>query len=324
MWFNSVDFLWFILLVLPVYYCLGALRVGRSLPRVLFLLASSYYFYMCWNPVFIVLIVASTLLDYFCGLGFIKWPVSRHKLLVGISVFGNLGMLFFFKYGRFFWQNVQAVATTIGYDVPAYPASLEFALPAGISFYTFQTMSYVLDLYHGKLKPERSFFRFATFVAYFPQLVAGPIERARHLIGEIKHSVIRALPVEPIGAVQQIAYGLFKKVALADSIGIMINPIFANPGQHSGSQILMASILFSFQIYGDFSGYSDIAIGVSKLFGIRISTNFLFPYFATNITKFWQTWHISLSSWLRDYLYIPLGGNRKGRNRTYVNLMVTM
>ena len=324
MWFNSVDFLWFILLVLPVYYCLGAIRAGRELPRVLFLLASSYFFYMCWNPAYILLIVGSTLLDYFCGLGFLKWPRDRYKLLVALSVCGNLGILAFFKYGRFFWQNVQAVGAAIGSDVPVYPASLEFALPAGISFYTFQTMSYVIDLYRGKLKPERSFWRFALFVAYFPQLVAGPIERASHLIGEIKHAMTKARPVDQMGAVQQIAYGLFKKVALADSIGMLINPIFANPGQYSGAQILTASILFSFQIYGDFSGYSDIAIGVAKLFGIRISTNFFFPYFSTNITSFWRTWHISLSSWLKDYLYIPLGGNRKGRTRTYVNLLVTM
>ena len=324
MWFNSIDFLCFILIVLPLYYALGAIRRGRGLPRVLFLLISSYFFYMYWNPWFIILIVVSTVLDYFCGLGFLTWPKAKHKTLVTISMCGNLGILFFFKYGHFFWLNIQAAGTAFGFDVPDYPKSLDFVLPVGISFYTFQTMSYTIDLYRGKMKPERSFWRFALFVAYFPQLVAGPIEKARHLIDEIKQGVERGRPVDMMGAVQQICFGLFKKVALADSIGMLINPIFANPQQYSGWQILTAAIFFSFQIYGDFSGYSDIAIGVAKLFGIRISTNFFFPYFTTNITRFWQTWHISLSSWLKEYLYIPLGGNRKGFVRMYGNLLTTM
>ncbi|MHC4417885.1 MAG: MBOAT family O-acyltransferase [Planctomycetota bacterium] len=324
MWFNSIDFLWFILIVLPIYYALGAIRRGRGLPRVLFLLVASYFFYMYWNPVYILLIVASTVLDYFCGLGFLRWPKDKHRLLVTFSVCGNLGILAFFKYGRFFYQNAQALGAVFGWELPPYPSEWDFALPVGISFYTFQTMSYTIDLYRGKTTVETSFWRFALFVAYFPQLVAGPIERARHLIGEIKRGVTRARPVDTMGAIQQISYGLFKKVAVADSIGILINPIFANPDQYSGAHILTACILFSFQIYGDFSGYSDIAIGIAKLFGIRISTNFFFPYFTTNITRFWRTWHMSLSSWLKEYLYITLGGNRKGRIRTYANLLTTM
>jgi len=324
MWFNSIDFLWFILIVLPIYYALGAIRTGRGLPRVLFLLVSSYFFYMYWNPVYILLIVASTVLDYLCGLGFLKWPKDRHKWLVALSVCGNLGILGFFKYGRFFYQNARIVSTSLGFELPPYPEGWDFVLPVGISFYTFQTMSYTIDLYRGKAEVERSFWRFALFVAYFPQLVAGPIERAHHLIGEIKRGVTIGRPIDVMGAVQQITYGLFKKVAVADSIGMLIDPIFANPDQYSGVQILTASILFSFQIYGDFSGYTDIAIGVSKLFGIRICTNFFFPYFTTNIRSFWRTWHISLSSWLKDYLYIPLGGSRKGRIRAYANLFATM
>jgi len=324
MWFNSIDFFWFILIVLPIYYALGAIRSGKGMPRILFLLVASYFFYMYWNPIYIVLIVASTVLDYYCGLGFLKWPKEKHKLLVTISMVGNLGILAFFKYGQFFYQNIQALGFTLGWDIPVYPKEWEFVLPVGISFYTFQTMSYTIDLYRGKTKVETNFWRFALFVAYFPQLVAGPIEKARHLLGEIKKGVVLARPVDPMGAAQQITYGLFKKVALADNIGILINPIFANPDQYSGLQLLMASLLFSFQIYGDFSGYSDIAIGIAKLFGIRISTNFFFPYFTTNITRFWRTWHMSLSSWLKEYLYITLGGNRKGRIRTYANLLVTM
>ena len=324
MWFNSIDFLVFILIVLPVYYALGAIRSGRSLPRVLFLLVASYFFYMCWHPAYIFLIVASTLLDYFCGLGFLKWPKSRHKWLVTFSVCGNLGILAFFKYGHFFYHNVQTLGAALGWELPPYPSGWDFALPVGISFYTFQTMSYTIDLYRGKTPVETSFWRFALFVSYFPQLVAGPIERARHLIGEIKRGVSTARPIDTMGALQQISYGLFKKVAVADSIGILINPIFANPDRYSAAHILTASVLFSFQIYGDFSGYSDIAIGISKLFGIRISTNFFFPYFTTNITRFWRTWHMSLSSWLREYLYITLGGNRRGWIRTYANLLITM
>jgi len=324
MWFNSIDFLWFIILVLPIYYILGAIRKGQGLPRVLFLLVASYFFYMYWNPVYIVLIVGSTLLDYFCGLGFLKWKKDKHKWLVVISVCGNLGILAFFKYGKFFYQNARVVAASLGFEPPPYPEGWDFVLPVGISFYTFQTMSYTIDLYRGKTTVEKSFWRFALFVSYFPQLVAGPIEKARHLIGEIKKSMVSAHPVDTLGAFQQISYGLFKKVALADSIGMLINPVFANPAQYSGMQILMATVLFSFQIYGDFSGYSDIAIGIAKLFGIRISTNFFFPYFTTNVARFWRTWHMSLSSWLKEYLYITLGGNRKGWIRTYANVMVTM
>jgi D-alanyl-lipoteichoic acid acyltransferase DltB (MBOAT superfamily) len=324
MWFNSIDFLWFILIVLPIYYALGAIRAGRGLPRVLFLLVSSYFFYMYWNPFYILLIVASTVLDYFCGLAFLKWPKNRHKWLVTFSMCGNLGILAFFKYGRFIYQNIRTLGAALGQELPPYPEGWDFVLPVGISFYTFQTMSYTIDLYRGKAQVERSFWRYALFLAYFPQLVAGPIERARHLLGEIRHGMDRGRPVDPMGAVQQITYGLFKKVALADSIGMLINPIFADPQQYSGPQILAASVLFSFQIYGDFSGYSDIAIGIAKLFGIRISTNFFFPYFTTNITRFWRTWHISLSTWLKEYLYITLGGNRKGLIRTYANVMVTM
>ena len=324
MWFNSIDFFWFMLIVLPIYYALGAIRTGKGMPRVLFLLVSSYFFYMYWNPAFIILIVGSTVLDYFCGLGFLKWPKRKHKLLVTISMVGNLGILAFFKYGKFFYQSVASLSMSAGWELPPYPESLSFLLPVGISFYTFQTMSYTIDLYRGKTEVEKNFWRFALFVAYFPQLVAGPIEKARHLIGEIKHGVARARPVDPMGAIQQITYGLFKKVALADSIGMLINPIFENPEQYSGGQIFTAAIFFSFQIYGDFSGYSDMAIGIAKLFGIRISTNFFFPYFTTNITRFWRTWHMSLSSWLKEYLYITLGGNQKGRIRTYANLLVTM
>ncbi len=323
MWFNSKDFLCFILMVLPVFYLLGAFRAGREMPRLLFLTAASYFFYMYWNPAFIVLIVLSTVVDYFCGLLFLSWPEGRRGRIIAISAISNLGILAFFKYGKFLYTSLSPLCGAIGLALPAFPEAMDFQVPLGISFYTFQTMSYTIDIYRGKVSVEKNFLRFALFVAYFPQLVAGPIEKARSLLPQLR----RFRPTRQIdvsGAVQKIAYGLFKKIAVADSIALAIDPVFAAPGDYGGSAVLAATVLFSFQIYCDFSGYTDIAIGVARLFGIRLSMNFFFPYFATNIRRFWQRWHMSLSSWLREYLYIPLGGNRKGRGRTYVNLMATM
>ncbi|MFC1453329.1 MBOAT family O-acyltransferase, partial [Verrucomicrobiota bacterium] len=324
MWFNSIDFLLFILLVLPVFYALGAFPALKGRARTLFLLAASYYFYMYWNPIFVVLILATTTINYACGLALETWPRRMRRWLVAFSAAGSLGILGYFKYGKFLYGTLGRGMDCVGVDLPPFPEALGFALPVGISFYTFQSMSYTIDLYRGRIRAERDFCRFALFVAYFPQLVAGPIEKAHHLLGEIRRGVTRGRPVDVMGAIQQISYGLFKKVAIADSIAIVVDPVFSRPADYGGLHILMAAVLFSFQIYCDFSGYSDIGIGISKLFGIRISTNFFFPYFATNITRFWRTWHISLSSWLKDYLYIPLGGNRKGTARQYANLMTTM
>jgi len=323
-WFNSTEFGCFILVVFPLFYALGALPSRTGTPRIVFLLVASYFFYMYWNPVYVLLLIASTVIDYACGLAFLKWPREKRKKLVWISATANLGILAFFKYGKFLYGSVQGAMAHAGIALPDYPATWAFALPVGISFYTFQSMSYTIDLYREKTRVETSFLRFALFVSFFPQLVAGPIEKARHLLREIKDGVPRARPIDAMGAIQQITYGLFKKVAIADSLAVVINPVFASPESYSGALVLTATIFFSFQIYCDFSGYSDIAIGIAKLFGIRISTNFFFPYFATNITQFWRTWHISLSSWLKEYVYFTLGGNRKSRIRTYVNLLVTM
>lgn len=323
MWFNSIDFLGFCLIVYPIFYALWAFKQGKGMPRVLFLLAASYFFYMYWNPVYIILLVISTLLDFYCGLLFLKWPREKHRRIVWISVVGGLLILGMFKYAHFAYVNAAWLLRLAGVELPPWRNDWGFTLPPGISFYTFQTMSYTLDIYRGKAVPEKSFWRFALFVTYFPQLVAGPIEKARDLLVQMR-DMSRHRPFDVLVALQLIAYGLFKKVAVADSLAAMINPVFAAPGDCSGAMVLTAAVFFSFQIYCDFSGYTDIAMGLARLMGIRLTLNFFFPYFTKNIREFWRCWHITLTSWLKEFLYIPLGGNRHGKVRTYVNLMATM
>ena len=323
MWFNSIDFLCFMAVVLPVFYALGALRRRAAMPRVVFLVAASCFFYMYWHPAYIILIVLSTVLDYCCGLLFLRVPRERQRWIIAISATGNLLILGFFKYGRFLWANLTAAASAAGMDLPGWPEGWDFRLPVGISFYTFQTMSYTIDIYRGKADVETNFFRFALFVTFFAQLVAGPIEKARDLLVQFQ-DLSESRPIDVSGAVQQITYGLFKKVAVADTLAVLADRVFAAPGEHSGPMVATAAVFFAFQIYCDFSGYTDIAIGVAKLFGVRLSMNFFFPYLCTDIRTFWRRWHISLSSWLREYLYISLGGNRRGAARTYANLMTTM
>lgn len=323
MWFNSIDFFYFMLAVLPLFFVIGAIRSKSGMPRIIFLIVVSCIFYMWWNPPYIILLFISMIWDYTCGLLFLRWPRARHRLIVAISVTGSLTILTIFKYGRLFYTTACALLAHFGVNLPEWRPEWGFVLPAGLSFYTFRTMSYCIDIYRGKAQTEKSFPRFALFVSFFPQLVAGPIGKARDLLPQyqdLRHN----RPVDVQNAVQQMAYGLFKKVAVADSLAMLINPIFKNPHAHSGAMLLTAAIFFSVQIYCDFSGYTDMAIGVAKLFGINLSLNFLFPYFATSVRDFWRKWHISLSTWLREYLYISLGGNRKGNVRTYFNLMITM
>ncbi|MEZ4988771.1 MAG: MBOAT family O-acyltransferase [Saprospiraceae bacterium] len=275
---------------------------------------ASYIFYGWWDWRFLFLILISTLIDFFVGLQLSRAKEEkRRKLLLGISLGANLGMLGFFKYYNFFIDNFVAGFSFFGFDIT--PTHLDIILPVGISFYTFQTLSYTIDVYKRQIEPTTDFIAFAAFVSYFPQLVAGPIERASNLLPQInsKRTFDYSLAME---GVFQILWGLFKKVLIADNCAPIVNNIFAS--DHSGGSLLVLGIvLFAFQIYGDFSGYSDIAIGVSKLFGIRLMTNFRFPYFSRNIGEFWRRWHISLSTWFRDYLYIPLGGSRKG---TYLGI----
>jgi alginate O-acetyltransferase complex protein AlgI len=323
MWFNSLDFLVFMLAVLPVFYLLGLIRSGQGTPRIVFLVAASCLFYMWWNPLYIILLFISMALDYTYGLLFQKFPKSKWRLLVAVSVIGSLTILSIFKYGKLFYVTATPLLAYLGIHIPTWREEWTFVLPAGVSFYTFQTMSYCIDIYRGKAETESSFYRFALFVTFFPQLVAGPIGKARDLLPQYR-DMSRNRPIDLTGAVEQIAAGLFKKVAVADTLAMLIEPIFRNPGNYSGGMVLTACIFFSIQIYCDFSGYTDIAIGIAKLFGVQLSLNFFFPYFTKNIQDFWRCWHISLSSWLREYLYISLGGNRKGKVRTYINLMITM
>ncbi len=316
MLFNSWIFFFFLLLVLPVYYCLS-----RRAQNV-WLLAASYIFYGWWDWRFLGLIFISTLVDYVCGLLIDRQPDKpRQRKYVWISCATNLGILGVFKYYDFFVHSMVNLLSQIGFH-PNLPF-LEVILPVGISFYTFQTLSYTIDIYRGKLKPCRDFLDFSLFVAFYPQLVAGPIERARHLIPQIQTTRIVNSQDFPEGC-HLILLGLFKKVAIADTIAPQVDLIFTDPSTQSTSALIGGVYLFAIQIYGDFSGYSDIARGLSKLHGFDLMENFNQPYFARSITEFWRRWHISLSTWLRDYLYIPLGGNRCGKRRMYLNLMITM
>ena len=316
MLFNSYTFALFLPVVLVVYYALSHRRQN------LWLLAASYFFYGCWDYRFLSLILISTLVDFAAGFGIHRSPgPGRRKAWLVLSVCVNLGILGFFKYFDFFAESAAEMFRLLGLE--ASSVTLNFVLPVGISFYTFQTMSYTIDIYRGKMKPTRDLVSFALYVAYFPQLVAGPIERAFRLLPQLQRPRRVTADGFSSGSVL-ILIGLFKKLVLADSVAESVDAVFAAPGSASSAVLLRAAYLFAIQIYCDFSGYSDIARGVSRLFGIELMENFNQPYFSTNITEFWRRWHVSLSSWLRDYLYIPLGGNRRGRGRTYANLTTTM
>lgn len=317
--FNSLAFLIFFPVVFSLYWLIPSrfVRVQNIL-----LVIASYVFYAWWDPRFLSLIVFSTAVDYFLGI-YIHKSVDpkKRKVFLLVSLFVNLGLLGFFKYFNFFIDSWVTAWNTLGYTMNY--STLEIILPVGISFYTFQTMSYSIDIYRRELEPTKDFVAFATFVSLFPQLVAGPIERASNLIPQIlvkRHWDYTRFK----DGVLQIAVGFFRKVVVADSIAVIIDGIYNNPEIHNASSITMAIILYSFQIYFDFSGYSDIAIGTAKLLGFDFKRNFNLPYFSSSITEFWRRWHISLSSWLRDYLYIPLGGNRKGTLKQYRNLFITM
>ena len=305
MLFNSLEFLLFLPTVFVLYWFVfkNQLRAQNIL-----LLVASYVFYGWWDWRFLSLIIASTFLDYFVALALQKNDSSlKRKYLLGLSLLGNLGMLGFFKYYNFFLENFIDAFTLFGYSLQAN--SLNIILPVGISFYTFQTMSYTIDIYRRKLEPTRDLIAFGAFVSFFPQLVAGPIERATNLLPQFykKRDFHYDLGVS---GVQQILWGLFKKMVIADNCAEYANLIFNNYQDYNGATLLLGSIFFTFQIYGDFSGYSDIAIGTSKLFGFKLMRNFATPYLSRDIAEFWRRWHISLSTWFRDYLYIPLGGSR--------------
>ena len=316
MLFNSLEFLVFFPVVLAIYYVLST-RAQNA-----WLLVASYVFYGWWDWRFLGLILLSTVVDYFIGRSIAaSHDPSARKRLLAVSITTNLGILGVFKYYGFFVQSFVGVLDAMGFQ--AHVTTLQIILPVGISFYTFQTMSYSFDIYRGRIQPTRNFVNFALFVAFFPQLVAGPIERAHHLLPKLE-AVRRIQWLDIAVGFELILIGFFKKVAVADTLGPIVDARFADPTMSSGADLLITTYLFAFQIYGDFSGYSDIARGVSRFFGVDLMRNFNQPYLSQSITEFWRRWHISLSTWLRDYLYIPLGGNREGTLRTYANLMTTM
>lgn len=316
MLFNSFTFILFFLIVYLLYR-----NLNHRAQNVL-LLIGSYIFYMSWNWKFLSLILLSTVVDYFCGIKVRDSKTdSRKKSYIALSVIINLGVLGFFKYYNFFAENLVALTSMFGW-VPG-DLTLNIILPVGISFYTFQTMSYSIDIYRKEIEPERDPLNFALFVAFFPQLVAGPIERAKSLIPQIQSPRKITSELLQKGA-WMILWGYFLKVFIADNMALIVDNVFAKSGIIPGGEALLGIYAFAFQIFGDFAGYSSIAIGVAALMGFELRTNFLFPYFVTNPQDFWRNWHISLSTWLRDYLYIPLGGNRGGELKLYRNLFLTM
>ncbi|MCL4147772.1 UNVERIFIED_CONTAM: hypothetical protein GTU68_031877 [Idotea baltica] len=307
MLFNSIDFAIFLPLVFILYWFV--FKKNLKLQNFLIVVAS-YVFYGWWDWRFLSLILFSTLVDYSIGrLLLIESNKSKRLVLLWISILVNLGFLGFFKYYNFFLDNFVAVFSFLG--KPIDPQGLNIILPVGISFYTFQTLSYTIDVYKKKLKPTKDFIAFSAFVSFFPQLVAGPIERATNLLPQFYKK--RTFDYnKAVDGLRQILWGLFKKIVIADNCAQYANTIFNNSDEYSGSTLLLGAVFFTFQIYGDFSGYSDIAIGTSRLFGFDLKQNFAFPYFSRDIAEFWRRWHISLSTWFRDYLYIPLGGSRGG------------
>ncbi len=316
MLFNSSQFIIFITIVLSLYYLLPHSR------RNIFLLVVSYIFYAFWNWKFCSLIALSTVVDYFCGKHIAGSDNNvRRRILLIISLVVNLSLLGFFKYYNFFADSFSELFALVGLHFSTH--TLNVILPVGISFYTFQTLSYTLDIYRGLLKPTGNFLTFALYVSFFPQLVAGPIERARNLLPQFERKRVISSKIISQAAIL-ILTGYVKKVLISDQIAGTVEYIFSNWQHLSSLELFKGVVLFSIQIYYDFSGYSDIARGTAKLFGVELMQNFRQPYFAVNIAEFWHRWHISLSTWLRDYLYIPLGGNRRGKIRTYYNLMVTM
>lgn len=305
MLFNSIGFAFFLPIVFLLYWFAtsGKLRLQNIL-----LLTASYFFYACWNWHFLFLLAFSTFLDYSTGLKISQAKnIQSKKIWVWLSISINLGFLGVFKYYNFFAESFAEALALLGFQ--ANPETLNIILPVGISFYTFHGLSYVIDIYNDRIKPERDFINYSVFVSFFPLLVAGPIERATHLLPQIKKER-RFDYANAVDGLRQILWGFFKKIVIADNCALFVNTLFNNSDDYMGSALALGAVFFAFQIYGDFSGYSDIALGTARLFGIELLRNFSFPYFSRNIAEFWRRWHISLTTWFRDYLYIPLGGSK--------------
>ena len=317
MLFNSIEFIFF----LPLVYTLYWFVTNKNLKNQnLLIVIASYIFYGWWDWRFLSLIIFSTVSDYSVGYLLSKTDTkTKRKFLLWVSLLTNLGILGFFKYYNFFLDSLYELMpifkTTLGFN------TIEIILPVGISFYTFQTLSYTIDVYKQKMKPTKDFIAFAAFVSFFPQLVAGPIERASHLLPQILKK--RTFNYEQsIQGVRLILWGLIKKIVIADSLALSVNEIFLNFSLYSPLVLIIGAVFFSFQIYCDFSGYSDIARGLSKLLGIELMVNFDFPYFSRSIGEFWRKWHISLSTWFRDYIYIPIGGSRDTTSKSIRNIFI--
>lgn len=318
MLFNSIPFLLFFPTVCLLYY-----SIPSNLPKArnILLLAASYYFYMNWEPAYALLLLASTVITYLAALG-----ISRHedkrkkKFFLVFSLVLNLAMLFLFKYYNFAATNINTLLQTSGLAISL--PNFGLLLPVGVSFYIFQALGYSIDVYRGTTMAERDFPTYALFVSFFPQLVAGPIERSSNLLPQFKkehHFNYDAI----MSGIKLMVWGYFMKLAVSDRCGMYVDAVFNNVDKHNGGAYILASFLFSFQIYGDFAGYSLIAIGAAKIMGFKLMENFHRPYFSCSVGDFWHRWHISLSTWLKDYVYIPLGGNRVGRWRNYFNLLIT-
>nr|MBQ8253258.1 MBOAT family protein [Lachnospiraceae bacterium] len=323
--FNSVDFLVFFPVVLIIYFL-----IPKKL-RYFWLLVASYYFYMSWNPKYAVLIAVSTVITYLSGIGLgkagkikdKKKEILAKKWIVAGSFVTNLGILFFFKYFDFALIQVNRVLGRIGVQMIDKP--FDVLLPVGISFYTFQALSYTMDVYRKEIEPEKNLLKYALFVSFFPQLVAGPIERSTKLMKQVQQvHTFRLWNYENItGGAAIMLWGYFMKMVVADRLAICVDMVFGDFASYDAMVLVLAAVLFAFQIYCDFGSYSMIAVGCAKIMGFELMENFNTPYFSTSVKEFWRRWHISLSSWFRDYLYIPLGGNRKGKCRKYLNLMIT-
>ena len=323
MLFNSLDFLIFFPIVTLLYFV-----IPRKV-RYLFLLAASYYFYMCWNPRYALLMLLSTAITYFSGLlisraNRIPDPQARERrrrLWVWLSFGSNLAILCVFKYLTFFLENLTRALGLAGVAFQA-PA-IDLLLPVGISFYTFQALGYTMDVYRGDIDAEPNFFRYALFVSFFPQLVAGPIERSGSLLRQLReHQRFDGLQAR--AGLVRMGWGLFQKMVIADRLAILVGAVYNNPAGQPGSAVALATVIFCFQIYCDFGGYSNIAIGAAQVMGVRLMDNFRQPFLARSIQDFWRRWHISLSTWFRDYLYFPLGGSRKGTGRAIANNMAVL
>lgn len=317
MQFCSKSFFLFFVLIFTLYWALPWRRV-----RVGLLLAASFYFYASWNKYLALLICVSTLLDYFLALGIEHSSANwRRKSLLGASLCANLGLLCYFKYANFFLVSLDEALIAAG--ARTWCPTLEVLLPVGISFYTFEAINYMVDVYRRRLPAERNLGDFMLFILFFPHLIAGPIVRARDFLPQIKRPKHFSWPRMYLGT-GFVLMGLVKKLAIADRMVEYVDPVFANPSAYRGSAIIFAALAYAIQIYCDFSGYTDIAIGTAHMLGYKLTRNFNLPYLAVNIADFWHRWHISLSNWLRDYLFIPLGGSRCSPRRTAVNLLVTM